>query len=138
MCWSASASIHTCKLQHTLGNGNDQHHHRRLRRQAVAGCRAASTECGQGREAEVQLLQGAEEEGVLSSGSGGSQGAPLLVAAPALLEVDERMSAERTWLGDNLLGWILLGAVGLVLCFHSVYSYILDDGDQSGAGGNTL
>ncbi|EMS65022.1 Photosystem II reaction center W protein, chloroplastic [Triticum urartu] len=62
-----------------------------------------------------------------------AKGARLLVAAPALLEVDERMSAERTWLGDSLLGWILLGAVGLVLSFHSVYSYILDDGHQSGS-----
>ncbi|KAE8815716.1 Photosystem II reaction center W protein, chloroplastic [Hordeum vulgare] len=59
-------------------------------------------------------------------------------AALALVEVDERMSAERTWLSDNLLGWVLLGAVGLVLSFHSVYSYIVDDGEQSGGGGIAL
>ncbi|KAM3411680.1 hypothetical protein ACQJBY_003384 [Aegilops geniculata] len=67
-----------------------------------------------------------------------AKGAPLLVAAPALVEVDERMSAERTWLSNSLLGWILLGAVGLILSFHIVYSYILDDGGQSRASGNTL
>ncbi|KAF6996767.1 hypothetical protein CFC21_013075 [Triticum aestivum] len=74
------------------------------------------------------------------------KGAPLLAAASAmsaatLAEVDERMSAERTRLSNDLLGWILLVAVGLVLSFYTVYSsmpILDDDDDQSSAGGITL
>ncbi|XBJ19230.1 hypothetical protein VPH35_010238 [Triticum aestivum] len=74
------------------------------------------------------------------------KGAPLLTAASAmssaaLAEVDERMSAERTWLSNDLLGWIVLVAVGLVLSFYTVYSSMsILDGDnvQSGASGIML
>lgn len=65
--------------------------------------------------------------------------APMLATAMAL--ADERMSTEGTRLSNDLLGWILLVAVGLVLSFYTVYSSMSildDDDDQSGAGGITL
>ncbi|KAF6991033.1 hypothetical protein CFC21_013398 [Triticum aestivum] len=62
--------------------------------------------------------------------------APMLASALAL--VDERMSSEATGLSNDLLGWVLLAAIGLVLCFYTVYSSTFDDDDQSGGGGIAL
>ncbi|KAI5019562.1 hypothetical protein ZWY2020_044450 [Hordeum vulgare] len=62
--------------------------------------------------------------------------APMLASALAL--VDERMSSEGTGPSSDLLGWILLVALGLALCFYTVYSSTFDDDDQSGGGGITL
>ncbi|EMS54250.1 Photosystem II reaction center W protein, chloroplastic [Triticum urartu] len=63
--------------------------------------------------------------------------APMLASALAL--VDEGMSGERAGQSNDLLGWTLLLALGLVLCFYAVYSTTFDDDDDhSGGGGITL
>ncbi|KAM3411678.1 hypothetical protein ACQJBY_003382 [Aegilops geniculata] len=74
---------------------------------------------------------------LLAKASGMASAAPMLASALAL--VDEGMSGERAGQSNDLLGWTLLLALGLVLCFYAVYSTTFDDDDdQSGGGGIML
>uniref|UniRef100_R7VYK1 PSII 6.1 kDa protein n=1 Tax=Aegilops tauschii TaxID=37682 RepID=R7VYK1_AEGTA len=57
--------------------------------------------------------------------------APMLGSALALAD-EQTMSIAG--LNNDLLGWILLVAFGVVLSFYAVHSSTLDDDDQSDTG----
>ncbi|VAH09072.1 hypothetical protein VPH35_003937 [Triticum aestivum] len=62
---------------------------------------------------------------------------PVLAPVLVLALVDEQiMPTEGAGLKNDLLGWILVVALGLALSY-TVYTSILDDDDQSSAGGIT-
>ncbi|EOY11052.1 Photosystem II reaction center W protein, chloroplastic, putative [Theobroma cacao] len=57
-------------------------------------------------------------------------------AGPAMALVDERLSTEGTGLpfglSNNLLGWILFGAFGLIWALYFIYVSSLEEDEDSG------